>query len=254
MAHSITGGGLRSDTGSTRCGTPFPPFQQRSSDLAFAGSPSFCSISTTSIMHPEVLTDAAAELFPSLSHFPDFYLAGGTALALQIGHRISVDFDLFNDDDISRSLLRKVQQVFPTASIIPLVNNGDELTVLINGVKFTFLRYPYPPLDRLYAYQKVPYLSVREIAATKAYTIGRRGSYKDYVDLYFCVSEGYTTLPTIIDDAEQKFGKDFNSRLFLEQLIYVADLDNAEIQFLKPVVTAREIVSFFESRIRDAGI
>jgi len=205
-------------------------------------------------MHPEVLTNPAAELFPSLSRFPDFYLAGGTALALQIGHRVSVDFDLFNDDDIPRSLLKKVQQAFDTADLVPLVNNSDELTLLVNGVKLTFLRYPYPPHDRLYAYKKVPLLSVPEIAATKAYTIGRRGAYKDYVDLYFSIADGYTTLLDIIYAAEEKFGTDFNSRLFLEQLIYIADLDSAEIQFLKPLVMPREIVSFFEDRIREAGI
>ena len=56
-------------------------------------------------MHREVLTEPAANLFPSLSRFRGFYLAGGTALALQIGHRISVDFDLFSDDAVPRTLL-----------------------------------------------------------------------------------------------------------------------------------------------------
>jgi hypothetical protein len=205
-------------------------------------------------MHPEVLTETAAELFPALSGFPDVYLAGGTALALQIGHRISIDFDLFTEDDIERALLQKVRRMYGAADITPLVNNSDELTLLVNGVKITFLRYPYPPSDRLFAYKKVPLLPVREIAATKAYTIGRRGSYKDYVDLYFVIAEGYTTLGDIIYEAEEKYGADFNSRLFLEQLIYVADLDSAEIQFLKPVVTPREIVAFFEERIREEGI
>jgi len=170
-------------------------------------------------MHPEVLTESAAALFPSLSEFADFYLAGGTALALQIGHRISVDFDLFSDDDIERTLLGKVRRVFAAADIEPLVNNSDELTLLVNGVKTTFLRYPFLPRDRLIAYQKMALLSVHEIAATKAYTIGRRGSYKDYVDLYFVIKEEYATLADITDGAEQKFGADFNSRLFLEQLI-----------------------------------
>jgi len=54
-------------------------------------------------MHREVLTKRAIELFGSLSRFPGFYLAGGTALALQIGHRVSVDFDLFSDKDIEPS-------------------------------------------------------------------------------------------------------------------------------------------------------
>ena len=99
-------------------------------------------------MHREVLTKRAAELFGSLSRFPGFYLAGGTALALQIGHRVSVDFDLFSDKEIERSLLPHVQRVFSDgASIAPLINNPDELTVLVDDVKITFLKYPFPTFD-----------------------------------------------------------------------------------------------------------
>jgi hypothetical protein len=205
-------------------------------------------------MHREVLTKPAAALFPSLSRFRGFYLAGGTALALQIGHRVSVDFDLFCDDAIPRTLLQRVQRVFAGAELSPLVNNADELTVLVNGVKLTFLAYPFPAREPFVRYDDVLLLSVREIAATKAYTIGRRGSFKDYVDLYFMIAEQRATLAGIITDAERKFGADFNSRLFLEQLVYLADLDDTEVQFIKPVVTAAEIQAFFEERIREIAV
>jgi len=100
-------------------------------------------------MHREVLTKTASELFGALSRFCGFYLAGGTALALQIGHRVSVDFDLFSDSDIDRSLLSRAHRVFSAAaSIAPLVNNSGELTVLVNDVKVTFLKYPSRPLIR----------------------------------------------------------------------------------------------------------
>jgi Nucleotidyl transferase AbiEii toxin, Type IV TA system len=68
-------------------------------------------------MHTEALTKAGLELFPALTAFDDFYLAGGTALALQIGHRLSVDFDLFCDGPIR-----------PNASL-----NGDESLSLASG-------------------------------------------------------------------------------------------------------------------------
>src|SRR5882672_9819488 len=120
-------------------------------------------------MHPEVLTKAGAALFPTLSRFEGFYLAGGTALALQIGHRISVDFDLFSDDEIERGLLPQVRRAFGGADIMPLVNNPDELTISVNGVKLTFLRYPFPACTPFVIYENVPLLSVPEIAATKAH-------------------------------------------------------------------------------------
>ena len=205
-------------------------------------------------MHREVLTEPAALLFPSLNRFPGFYLAGGTALALQIGHRVSVDFDLFSDDVIDRALLPQVRRLFGTAAeISPRVNNADELTVLVNGVKITFLRYPFPAREPFVIYENVPLLSVREIAATKAYTIGRRGSYKDYVDLYFVIAEGHATLLDIVADAEHKFAAEFNGRLFLEQLVYLSDLDDTQVQFIKPAVTPLDIQRFFEERIREVG-
>jgi hypothetical protein len=203
-------------------------------------------------MHREVLTKPAAALFPSLSRFSGFYLAGGTALALQLGHRVSVDFDLFSGDGITPSLLPRVQRVF-AASVSPLVNNTHELTVIVQGVKVTFLTYPFPILEPLVVFEGIPLLSIREIAATKAYTIGRRGSLKDYVDLYYVLSERHSTLLDIIETAEKKFGAEFNSRLFLEQLVYLDDLDDAEVQFLKPLVTLREMLAFFETCIQESA-
>jgi hypothetical protein len=189
-----------------------------------------------------------------LRRFAGFYLAGGTALALQIGHRVSIDFDLFTDQQIGRGHLQKVRQSFGEAvTIEPLVNNADELTVLVNGVKVTFLSYPFPPQEPLADYLHVPLLSVREIAATKAYTIGRRGSFKDYVDLYYVLVEKRATLPEVIADAEHKFGSDFNARLFLEQLVDTTNLDDTNIRFLKRPVTEDEVAQLFGDRIREMG-
>src|SRR3984893_13235342 len=131
-----------------------------------------------------------------------------------------------------------------------MVSNTDELTVLVDDVKITFLKYPFPTFDPFVIYEQVPLLSVREIAATKAYTIGRRGAYKDYIDLYFTLSEQHATLTDIIDIAEKKFGFEFNSRLFLEQLVFLDDVEDTDIQFLKTAVTRSELLNFFEANIR----
>ena len=128
-------------------------------------------------MHPEALTKEATRLFPKLKQFEGFYLAGGTALALQIGHRISVDFDLFCQDDISKKLLTEVKRVFPEfkGEISPLINNPEELSILISGIKMTFLKYPFPVLNNFVDWDGLKILDIPELSATKAYTIGRRG-------------------------------------------------------------------------------
>ena len=203
-------------------------------------------------MHREVLTKGGGELFRFLSRFDDFYLAGGTGLALQIGHRISVDFDLFIDGAIKRTLLSRVEAVFgPSRSFALLVNNPEELTVLIDDVKVTFLSYPFPTFDPFVSLDRVFALSIREIAATKAYTIGRRGSFKDYVDLYFVLSGGHASLAEIIDLAERKFGDAFNSRLFLEQIVAVDDLEDTNIEFLVQPIDQEYVRGFFEGIVKD---
>ncbi|MEK7146916.1 MAG: nucleotidyl transferase AbiEii/AbiGii toxin family protein, partial [Patescibacteria group bacterium] len=131
-------------------------------------------------LHLEALTPHAQNLFSNLSVFSDFYLAGGTALALQIGHRISYDFDLFSEKPIQKTLLVKIEKLFKSNKIIISVNNKDELTVYLEETKLTFLHYPFPIIKPLIFENNIALLSVPEIAATKAYTIGRRATYRDY--------------------------------------------------------------------------
>ena len=202
-------------------------------------------------MHPEALTKESNEIWPFLKKVPPgFYLAGGTALALQIGHRISVDFDFFISDYISKSLLTAVKKVFLDQSLNVSVNNPDELTVFVNNVKATFLRYPFPLVKPLKDFEGLKLLDAVEIAATKAYTIGRRGSFKDYIDVYFVLSNKLTTLDEIINLAEQKYGADFNARLFLEQLVYLEDISDENINFLHKPVSKTEIAEFFKEEIK----
>jgi predicted nucleotidyltransferase component of viral defense system len=213
-----------------------------------AGSLHFCSHNGG--MTADVLTPQARELFPKLARFrADFYLAGGTALALQINHRVSIDFDLFSDEPIARQLLRLAEGVFAGSDREVMVNNTDELSMNIDGVKFTFLHYPFAPCLPLRDDDPIPALSVKEILATKAYTIGRRGEFKDYVDLYAGLKGGYATLREIIDLARKKYADAFNDRLFLEQLVYLEDVPEAPIIFLEKPVCRPEIEQYFSELI-----
>ncbi len=205
-------------------------------------------------MHTEALTKEGLKLFPALAAFDDFYLADGTALALQIGHRLSVDFDLFGDGTIDRTLLAKVKKTFSKSPVEPVINNPDEFTAIIDTVKITFLSYPFPIIEPLVMVDGLRMLSIKEIAATKAYTIGRRGAYKDYVDLYFVLAEHHASLGEIIAMAEKKFQHEFNSRLFAEQLLFVDDIQDYHIDFLKAPVTPANITAFFRERIGELSL
>ena len=187
---------------------------------------------------------------PKLDRFrTDFYLAGGTALALQIKHRVSVDFDLFSDDPIAARLLGVVEAVFATNRRELIVSNADELTVAIDGVKTTCLHCPFPALLPLRYEQQIPLLSVKEILATKACTIGRRGELKDYVDLYAGLKGEHATLREIIDLARRKYADAFNDRLFLEQRLYLDDIPDAPLFFLDRAVSRHDIQRYFSEAI-----
>ncbi len=208
-------------------------------------------------MRTEVLTPQAQAIFPQLSHFrDDFYLAGGTGLALQIGHRVSVDFDLFSPLPIKKTLLKKVEEVFSVVSQQILVNNSSELTMRIDGVKCTFLHYPFPLLMPLHEGNPLPLLSVKECIITKAYTIGRRGEFKDYIDMYIGLNDNHIHLAEVLDGASKKYGGAFNDRLFLEQLLYFDDVESVEIVLLGGGATPSKsvLLEYFNTVVAESAI
>jgi len=196
-------------------------------------------------MYLEALTSKAKKIFDKLRSFPDFYLAGGTGLALQLGHRISVDFDFF------WALLQKVRKVFEGSKVEVVVSHSEQLTVAIGGINISFVRYPFSVILKFINYRGIKILPALEIAAMKAYALGRRATLKDYVDLYFVLKKKIGKLEEIIKISEKKYGKEFSPRLFLEQLIYSKDIEEMEIQFLKKRVNKIKIEKFFEKEIKE---
>jgi len=148
-------------------------------------------------MHPEAITSKQKEILKKLPVPPDFYLAGGTALALQIGHRISVDFDFFSSKSLPSALLNRLQKIFGVKDMEVVLNVSYQLTMRIAGVEVTYFRYPFPPMFPFIVYEKLNLLSISEIAASKAYAIGRRATRKDYVDVYFILKEKHVELQKV---------------------------------------------------------
>lgn len=205
-------------------------------------------------MYPEVIKSESKPVLQGLNNFPGFYLAGGTALALQIGHRISVDFDLFTSEELPQDLLKQIENIFGDSAVQPIVNQVDQITVTVDNIQVTFLHYPFPPLLDLVKSESVQLLSVKEIAATKAYTLGRRATFKDYVDLYFIFKEDHANLKDTIELAEQKYGERFNRKLFLEQLVYLEDIKTVDIEFLKEPVSKDQMRDFFDQQIQNSDL
>lgn len=203
-------------------------------------------------MFEEALTKQAAKFFPKFSQFKDFYLVGGTALALQIGHRISVDFDFFSEKELPIYLLQKVRRVFPGVEVkVSYKEARQQMTFLLGGIKTTFFYYPYPIIKPLKKYKNIPIASVEEIAAMKAFAIGKRLSYKDYIDWYFLLSEKHINLQQVIELAKKKFDGDFNARLFLGQLVSIGDVSVSEIDFIRDPMDRQTVQNFLEKTVRN---
>jgi hypothetical protein len=165
-------------------------------------------------MHAKALTRKATELFPQFRRFKGFYLVGGTALALQIGHRISVDFDMFSEQKLPVNLLKRVKQIFSGSEISVTYRAPGQLNILIDKVQTTFFEYEYPVINALLKHQGVAIASIREISAMKAFFIGRRLSYKDYIDWYFMLKGRYVSLGEVIKLAKKNLAESLMTDCF----------------------------------------
>ena len=162
----------------------------------------------------------------------NFGLVGGTAIALYIGHRRSIDFDLFTDKEFrNRDILNRISKSFKIDMVV--ANRPEELTIIIKGVRFTFFRYPYK-IDYSKEFDNIIKLpDLLTLAAMKAFALGMRAKWKDYVDLYFILKNHYS-IDEIIKKAKKIFGNGFNEKLFRSQLAYFKDIDyKEEIIYLK---------------------
>lgn len=147
--------------------------------------------------------------------FAQFTLCGGTGLALQWGHRISNDFDLFTSFPLPRFFSQKVGKVLDIASIA--VDTSDELTLFTkDNVKVTFLMYPFVSIEQDVIIDTIRLGSVADLVANKCYTLGRRVEIRDYIDVYESLK--HQSLATSIEQTKNKFGNLFDEKLFLGQL------------------------------------
>ena len=193
-------------------------------------------------MHEEILNAAQQELLPLMAQFrQEYYLVGGTAIALHIGHRRSVDFDLFKMSAINHK--KNLDKIIAAGFDHQVTRRVEEqMNLLVGEVKVTFFQYPFPvvPEDDFKNVFRLP--SLISLAAMKAYALGRRSKWKDYVDLYFLLTKHFA-LAEVVGKATELFGELFSEKLFRAQLSYFDDIDYAEqVEYLIPnPPTAEEI-------------
>lgn len=193
-----------------------------------------------------ILSNEQQEILPVVQHFQkDYVLVGGTAIALLLGHRESLDFDLFTFKNKNQFKTIDELTKITTYPIVKLRELKDQAHFTINGVKITFFNYPYQ-IKSSQQIEKIKIPDLLTLAAMKAFALGGRAKWKDYVDLYFILTNNIT-LEDIVKRAKEMFNTNtttvFSEKLFIEQLTYYKDISYEEevIYVIKNAPTDNEI-------------
>lgn len=179
-------------------------------------------------MHEKVISKKAVALLERMGKassplLEGWMLAGGTGLALQLGHRISDDFDFFRTDDFDVLKLHDILKQIGEYEM--LQEDQRTLTVLMDGVKISFFVIKDPFLFEGVQYRFFHIADIRDIALMKLVAISGRGSRKDFIDLYVLLRGGIS-LPEYFALLPKKYGKGRdNAYHILKSLTYFEDAE-----------------------------
>jgi predicted nucleotidyltransferase component of viral defense system len=209
------------------------------------------------IWHPEILARrqerVLAQIGPALSR-RGFYLVGGTAVALHLGHRRSVDLDWFTPERFEP--LRLAQELHDEGiAIVTRVEAPGTLHGIVRGVRVSLIRHNYPLLARLQAWRGGIRVAARaDLAAMKLSAVAQRGAKKDFVDI-FALGKRSDSLRQLLRWYKQKFAVDEAAHL-LFSLAYFDDADAERLpRMLWPVRwrDIKETMRRWLSAVRESG-
>jgi hypothetical protein len=160
---------------------------------------------------------------------PGFVLYGGTALALRLGHRQSIDFDFFGQERFQPATLLAALPLLAGATVTQQAPDTLSVTLDRGGpVKLSFFGLPH--LRRLRAPDRAPGTGLRiasllDLAGTKAAVVQQRAEAKDYADIDAILADGRIDLPAALAAARAIYGEPFNPLVSLKALCYFGDGD-----------------------------
>lgn len=205
----------------------------------------------TSKINLNLLKKPALSIFLELAQItPDGILGGGTAVMLLLAHRKSFDFDVFLKRPLAKNLLVKLKDHYQDRLKSIITDTSDELSVVVSETKLSFIYFPFKPLHKTIDTEAIPLFGLPDLASNKAYVIGRRGAWRDYVDLFFLLKNGIR-FEKVILEAKARFGGAFSEKLFVEQLTYFGDVTDFTVEFIGKVYNEREIQKYFEDLVKD---
>ena len=181
----------------------------------------------------------------------DFYLSGGTALSLQVGHRESEDLDFFSQDSFNP---QKLQQQLSQLGKLKNIELADgTVNTFLDGVKLRFLEYPYKLIKPTVIWQSIQLSSMEDIACTKLQTIGIRGSKKDFIDLYFLLSQ--YSLEDLFKLMQKKYQDiNYSKTHILKSLVYFEDAKEQPLPRMHQAVSWDEVKKKMIEAVREIKV
>jgi hypothetical protein len=196
-------------------------------------------------MFPEVLPENGKNILDILSRtniLDNFYLAGGTGLALQVGHRKSVDLDFFSDQNFNT--MQYINQLNTTGEFKLLDEALGTITGIFNNVKISFFSYNYPLIWDLKSFNRIKIADIKEIGLIKFTAIAGRGTKKDFIDLYW-IGNNVISLAELFSFFDQKYGNTYSLYHTLKSLIYFKDAEDDKMPEMLKQVKWQDIKNYF---------
>ncbi|MGF1566298.1 MAG: nucleotidyl transferase AbiEii/AbiGii toxin family protein [Flavobacteriales bacterium] len=197
------------------------------------------------MLHTKTVSPRLLEVLSAVMNdpvFDGFALAGGTALALQIGHRQSIDIDLFGKHEIDEPLILAAYSTLGT--VTKLKRSPSILICSVDGIKIDLVSYTYPLIKPVQVFNGLRLLSISDIAAMKLNAIAGRGSRKYFIDLYFLLR--LFTLDELLAFYSEKY-PDGSEFLVMKSLTYFDDADRDVEPILFESVEWSAIKSYIRS-------
>jgi len=206
-------------------------------------------------MHPETLAPKTKKLLEKIgTHqwLKDYYLAGGTALALQLGHRQSIDLDFFTKKNINTPQLIAILSKEGVFKL--LKEEKDTVEGLLDGVKVSFMSYPYSLIEKQIRFDKNIFLaSAHDIALMKLTAIAGRNTKKDFIDLFVYLLKDKKDIQGLLKDMKKKFkGVDYDSMHICKSLVYFeeADKEPIPVMFIQKLVNWKKVKDYFIGEVK----
>lgn len=177
-------------------------------------------------------------------------LAGGTALALQLGHRKSLDLDFFTLENFKVD--RILKEINLTGMTYQMLSEGkDFFTINLEGIKTSLFKYEYPFIEKPVIYENITIANLVDIAAMKIIAICQKGVKRDFIDLYFILQK--IPFHLIVNCMVKKYGLErINPIIIGKSLIYFPDADtNPDPEYLKGFeMEWKEVRNFFQQHVK----